>query len=177
MSKLQITLDRPSGVYYAGEVVSGTVTLNTTKPNETCRAFQVEMIGRARVHWHHGSGDNRTDYDGRKTFLYHERTFIGNFYRTALLDEAGECAEFGDAVGDGEIYIPCHPTEGNSMRIIVRVCDYDWGKRDDNLGEIVIDARDLARRHDAVTFDLTRNGKPEQVSYEIQKIVFTHIYD
>lgn len=161
-SKFQITLDRRSGVYYAGEVVTGTLTVNPQQ-NETCRSLQLEMIGKAKVHWHHGGGDNRTDYDGRKTFLYHQRTLIGNFFRTALLDEAGECAKFGDAVGDGDIYIPCLPNEGNGMRIIVRVCDYDWGKRDDNLGEVVIDARDLASQNDAVTFDLTRNGKPEQV--------------
>ena len=48
------------------------------------------------------------------------------------------------------------------MRLIVRVCDYDWGKRDDNIGEIVIDANKLVSRNDAVTFNLTRNGKPEQ---------------
>lgn len=47
------------------------------------------------------------------------------------------------------------------MRLIIRVCDYDWGKRDDNLGEIVVDARDLVGK-DTVTFDLTRNGKPEK---------------
>jgi len=36
-----------------------------------------------------------------------------------------------------------------------------WGKRDDNLGEIVINAKELALSGDERTFELTRNGKPE----------------
>jgi hypothetical protein len=50
------------------------------------------------------------------------------------------------------------------MKLIVRVCDYDWGKRDDNLGEIVIDARDLALSYEPKTYDLTRNGRQEKGS-------------
>jgi len=123
------------------------------------------MVGKSKIHWHTGSGDNRHDYDGRKVFLWHERTLMGNFYRTALLDETGEDAYFGGAVGDGDLYIPCLPTEGSNggpMRLIVRCCDYDWGKRDDNIGKIVIDAKELASKREEVTFNLTQNGKPEQ---------------
>jgi hypothetical protein len=47
------------------------------------------------------------------------------------------------------------------MKLIVRVCDYDWGKKDDNVGEIVIDARELALSDEPKTYNLTRNGKPE----------------
>lgn len=50
------------------------------------------------------------------------------------------------------------------MRLIVRVCDYDWGKKDDNCGEVVIDANKLAKEGDSMTYNLTRNGKPEQGS-------------
>ena len=123
------------------------------------------MVGKSKVHWHTGSGDSRRDYYGSKTFLWHQRTLWGNFYRTALLDSAGENAQFGGAVGDGDIYIPCLPSEGSNggpMKLIVRVCDYDWGKRDDNLGEIVVDVKNLTLREDEMTFDLMRNGKPEK---------------
>ena len=48
------------------------------------------------------------------------------------------------------MYIPCLPTEGEhgggAMRLIVPVCDYDWGKKDDNIGEIIIDAKNLPRQ-------------------------------
>lgn len=121
------------------------------------------MIGQAKIHWHVGSGDDRRDYDGNKTFIQSERTLLGNFYRTAILDEAGANAVFGGAMGDGDIYIPClsnEGTNGGSMKLIVRVCDYDWGKKDDNLGEIILDGKELAIHGDAKTFDLTLNGKP-----------------
>lgn len=61
-------------------------------------------------------------------------------------------------------YIPClqdEGTNGREMKLIVRVCDYDWGKKDDNVGEIVIDARELALSDEPKTFNLTRNGKQE----------------
>ena len=48
------------------------------------------------------------------------------------------------------------------MRLIVRACDYDWGKKDDNIGEVVIDAKELAMYGDAKTYNLTRNGEPEE---------------
>jgi hypothetical protein len=163
-NKFQIVLDRSSGIFYAGEVVTGTLTVSPDN-HETCRSLLLSMVGKARVHWHTGSGDNRNDYDGKKIFLESNRTLWGNFFRTSILDEAGQDAEFGGAVGDGTIYIPCLATEGSNggpMRLIVRVCDYDWGKRDDNIGEIILDAKELALRGDAVTYELTRNGKPEQ---------------
>ena len=164
-NKFDIELDRPSKVYYTGEVVTGTLTLKNST-NEKCRSLLVSMVGKGKVHWHTGSGDSRSDFDGKKDFLWHERTLVGNFYRTAILDEGGENVEFGGAVGDGTMHIPCRPNEGTNgsgpMRLIVRVCDYDWGKRDDNIGEIVIDAKELALKGDAVTINLTRNGKPEK---------------
>jgi hypothetical protein len=124
------------------------------------------MIGEAHIHWHTGSGDDRTDYDGKKNFLWHERTLMGNFYRTAILHEGGADVEFGGSVGDGTMHIPCKANEGTKgsgpMRLIVRVCDYDWGKRDDNIGEVIINAKELASNPNAMTFDLTRNGKPEK---------------
>lgn len=164
-SDFNIELDRPSGVYYAGEVVRGTMTLQAK--DQTCRSLLLSMIGQAKIHWHTGSGnnDNRQDFDGKKIFIQSERTLLGNFYRTAILDGAGENAIFGGAMGDGDMYIPCLPNEGTNggaMKLIVRVCDYDWGKRDDNLGEIVLDGKELAMHGDAKIFDLTRKGKPEK---------------
>ena len=163
-NKLEIVLDRNPPIYYAGEVVKGSLTVTPDK-NEVCRSLLVELKGKARVHWHTGGGDNRNDYYGTKIFLQCQRTLWGNFYRSACLDEAGEDANFGAAVGDGTMFIPCLSNEGSNggpMRLIVRICDYDWGKKDDNIGEIVIDAKEVAMKNDAVTYNLTRNGKPEK---------------
>jgi hypothetical protein len=159
----EIKLDRPSGVFYAGEVVTGSMTLQAN--GETCRSLMLSMIGKAKVHWHVQSGESRTDYDGRKIFLQSEQTLWGNFYRTTVLDNAGADAEFGGAMGDGDMNIPCLPNEGSEgrpMKLIVRVCDYDWGKKDDKLGEIILDGKELAMHGDSKTYNLMRKGKPEQ---------------
>lgn len=163
-TKFAITLDRPSGIYCAGEVVTGSLTLQCMK-EESCRSLLLSFVGTAKVHWHTVHGDDRRDYDGEKLFIGSQRTLHGNFYRTKVLDEAGSDVTFGGAMGDNDMYIPCKLSEGSqggSMMLIVRVCDYDWGKRDDNLGEVIIDAKKLALSGDTQTFNLTRNGKPEQ---------------
>ena len=159
----EINLDRPSGVFCAGEVVTGSMTLHAS--GETCRSLQISMVGEANVYWSVGGGDNKQDYHGKKIFLDSERTLWGNFYRTTVLDYAGADAEFGGAMGDGDMYIPCLPNEGSDggpMKLIVRVCGYSWRKKDDNLGEILLDGKELAMHGDAKTYSLLRDGKPEQ---------------
>jgi hypothetical protein len=171
--KFQITLDRDPPTYYAGEIVTGTLAVKPDQ-NEKCRFLQVEMHGEARVHWSSTNtdcctfsfwfgDDGQEDHTGRKQYLLIQRTLWGNFYRTAILYGAGGSAEFGNAVGDGTMYIPCLPNEGEhgggAMRLIVRVCrgriDIDY--------YIVIDARKLASANDSVTYKLlTRTDIPEQ---------------
>jgi hypothetical protein len=163
VSKLEIQLERASGVYYAGEVVRGTVALETSGSKEvTCRGFRVRLQGRARVHWHTGSGDNRHDYDGSTLFQSQRHTLAGNFHRTALLDEAGEDADFEIVPYSGVMRIPCQGHEEQNLKLIVRVMDYDFGKRDDLLGEIVLDVPSLAQARQQQSFPLTRKGKPEK---------------
>ncbi len=101
MSKFNIVLDRPNGVYYAGETITGTVSVNAK--GETCRSVLLSCEGKARVHWHTGSGEDRTDYNGVKYFMDTKRTLYGNFYRTTVLDEAGKDATYGGAFGDGDM--------------------------------------------------------------------------
>jgi len=167
MSKISIELERDSGVYYAGEVVRGTIKLACPK-TVTCRSFNVELKGEARVHWHTGSGDNRNDYDGRTIYQHQRFTIRGNFYKTGILDEAGEDANFDMIHKSGLIQIPCTAQEKSSsfsscsFQIIVRVMDYDWGKKDDILGELVLDVPNLVRAGTQKSYRLTRNGKPEK---------------
>mmetsp|Transcript_14699 Transcript_14699/g.24493 ORF Transcript_14699/g.24493 Transcript_14699/m.24493 type:complete len:757 (-) Transcript_14699:1513-3783(-) len=155
----QIQLNRASGVYYAGEVVKGTVKLVTSKDIKT-RGVRLRLQGQANIHWHTGSGDNRNDYDGQKIFEEHRCTMFGNYFNTSLLDEVGEDAKFGFANGDGIMYIPCSANE--KLELIVRVMDYDFGKRDDLLGEIVVDTNALVSSETAQSFPLQRKGNPEK---------------
>ena len=52
-----MALDNPSGVFYAGQVVSGRMQFVTTKPYESDGVF-VKFVGMAEVHWseRHTSG-------------------------------------------------------------------------------------------------------------------------
>lgn len=115
MPQLSIELERPSAVFYAGEVVRGTVRL-FCPTSLTCRAFHVYLKGQASVHWHTGSGDNRNDYDGSTVYQDQRQTIWGNFYKTGSLYGAGENAYFDKFYGLGVLYIPCsaaEPTAGN----------------------------------------------------------------
>jgi len=102
----------------------------------------------------------------QKTFIESQRTLWGNFYPTAILNgNRGADAEFGGAMGDGDIYIPCFLNEGSSgskMKLIVRVLDHGRGKKYLNLGEIILDAKRLASDPHGSTYNLTRDGKPEK---------------
>lgn len=161
VSAINIELERESGVFYAGEVVRGTVTF-VVNGSVTCRGLQIHMRGRSHVHWHTGSGDSRSDYDGSTEFQNQRVTLHGNYYKSGLIENAGSDAFFDRVRGSGTIIIPADGAEQGRMPLIVRVMDYDFGKRDDLLGELVIDAADLARSNDLKQFPLTRNGKPEK---------------
>jgi hypothetical protein len=50
IDNLNITFDNPSGVFYAGQVVSGRIQFVVTKPYESDGAF-VKFVGMAEVHW------------------------------------------------------------------------------------------------------------------------------
>lgn len=161
MTKFAIELERSTGIYYAGEVVRGSVKL-TCQSEVTCRSFIVQLKGGARVHWHTGSGDNRTDYDAHTLFQDQRFTVRGSYYKTGLLAEAGENAYFDKIHNLGVVQIPCSSEETQRMQLIVRAMDYDWGKKDDLLGEILLDVAALANSGEKKDFNLTRKGRPEK---------------
>ncbi len=74
ISKFEIVLDSPPAgdAYFAGDVVRGQVNITCTKDIK-CRALRLRLVGIARCHWHTGSGDNRTDYDGAHVWVISAR--------------------------------------------------------------------------------------------------------
>lgn len=94
VSAIAINVERDNGVYYAGEVVRGTVTLETT--GVLCRGVHVRLRGRAQVRWTTGTvtTHNRRRFWGSTLFQSQRHTLVGNYYQTALLNEAGADAEF-----------------------------------------------------------------------------------
>ena len=158
---IDIELQRDPPVFYAGEVVRGTVSFDIAG-NTFCRGLQIHLIGESKVHWHTGAGDNRKDYYGKTTFQNQRHTLCGNYFKTGMIDEAGSDAIFGRTNGDGTVIIPCSDAEAEEMLLCCRVMDYDFGRKDDLLGELLIDAADLARSKQMMTFPLTRKGRPEK---------------
>lgn len=163
---ITIQLERESGVFYAGEVVRGSVTFDIAG-GTTSRGLQIHLRGKSHVHWHTGSGDNRRDYDASTEFQNQRVTLHGNYYKTGVIVNAGADANFDLIQGSGVIMIPCEGKDLNRMELIVRVMDQDWGKRDDLLGEFVVDAADVVRAGEKRTFPLTRNGKQERGNVEL----------
>uniref|UniRef100_A0A7S1TRZ8 Arrestin C-terminal-like domain-containing protein n=2 Tax=Phaeomonas parva TaxID=124430 RepID=A0A7S1TRZ8_9STRA len=157
---MRIELDRQDKVFYGGDVIRGTLHVSTREAI-TCRGIRVRLMGKGYCHWVEGSGDNKQHYIGRKTYQELSTTVFGNFYKTSLLDNAGEDARFGNMPGDGDLYIPCDGP-GGPPKLIVRAMDYDWGKKDDLLGEIVLDVPALVAKGDTETFPLFRNRKQEK---------------
>ena len=165
VSAIDIRLERENGVYYAGEVVRGTVTLETTEAVK-CLGFHIRLRGRARVRWHQGTitTNNRRSFWGSTLFQSQRHTLVGHYYQTAILDEAGAVADFDVVPNSGLIRIPCDYEEqrDDKFQLIVRVMDYDFGKRDDLLGEVLLDVAALVNARDEVSFDLMRRGRPEK---------------
>ena len=161
VKKYEISTERD--IYWLGEVVRGTLKLSTSQRIE-CRGVRLEFGGDSFIHWHTGSGDDRNDYYGRKKYFSHRQTCYGNFYRTLLKDGCGENCIFGETAGDGDLTIPLNTAAMplGTFKIIVRAMDYDWGKKDDLLGEIVLDPVQqlLQAPGQPFSFPLTRKGKP-----------------
>ena len=162
VKSIDIELDRKNGVYYGGEVVRGTVRLNVSDDTTKCRGFHLNLVGKSHVHWHTGSEDDRSDYDGTTCFQDQRFTVYGNFYKTGLLDNVGEDALFDMVHNSGVILIPCN--DAKSLNFIVRVmAHYAWAKKDDLLGEITINASVLlAGSGRTESLPLTRKGRPEK---------------
>lgn len=163
MIKVSIQLERESGIYYAGEVIRGTAKFSSPKVL-ACRALNVELRAKAKVHWHRGSGSKREDYDGSTIYQNQRYTIKGNFFRTGVLEKSGEHANF-DSIRDlGLIHIPCTTDEKTSsnFQLIIRIMDYDWGKKDNLIGESLLDIPSLVEAGTQKTYHLTKFGRPEK---------------
>jgi len=188
-----IVLRKPSGIFVPGEVVEGQVILTTSQPI-VCRGLRVLLQHKAAVHWcvpsersravtralatsdsrrraissrHVGEGDNRTDYDGQRFYARERRTVWGVVFKTEVIDNAGANCVFGSANAptEGSLDIPLARTAGSWLAL--SVLDYDWGKKDDELGECLVDVDALLAQNGApVTLNLYRNKGLMMKSYE-----------
>jgi len=161
VSRYLIQLDRPNGVYVAGEDVIGTLHLSTTSEIQ-CRGVRLKLTGKGYVHWHTGAGDDRKDYHGRREYVSKSMAVLGNFHRTVCISEAGRNAYFDPNSGGGEMTIQLDDGKvDDDFVLAVRSMDYDWGKKDDLLGETLVRvAQDLLMTPGVKkSFPLRKKGK------------------
>eukprot|EP00966_Prymnesium_polylepis_P069824 1623616-Prymnesium_polylepis.1 len=148
--------------YFAGETLRARVTLKTTGPI-TCRGVRADIKGKGYCRFTSGSGDNKETHTHAVDYWRETHTLWGPFHRTEEIDEAGENAIFGSpwSPNEGVMQIPI--TSRNPL--IVRVMDEDFGKRDDLLGEVVVNPEKLVADSQGgaveVTLPLARKGSPE----------------
>jgi hypothetical protein len=161
-----ILLRKHSGIFVPGELVEGSVLVTTSQPI-VCRGLRVLLQHKAAVHWHSGEGDNRTDFDGQRFYARERRTIWASVYKTEIIDNAGANCVFGssNAPTEGHLDIPLSQMSGSWLAL--SVLDYDWGKKDDELGEVLIDVDALLAQNGApVTLNLHRNKGVVRKSYE-----------
>jgi hypothetical protein len=151
--------------FFAGESLSGTVQLVTNTAIK-CRSIQLEIEGWGYCHFEVGSGDDRETVTHRAAYWKECRTLWGPYYCTDVIEEGGQYAVFGSPFrpNDGVLVMS---VEDRSKQLILRVMDEDWGKRDDLLGEVLVEPERLvyecqqSSTHE-VTFPLRRQGKEEK---------------
>lgn len=127
-----------------------------------CRGIRITMKGKGRSRFTTGSGMNRLTHSKTQVYCQVKRTVWGSVEKTPVLEEAGENAVFGPpwAPEEGVLYIP---VSDNQFDVIVRVMDYDWGNKEDLLGEVHIDIRRFLDQPNVThTLPLTRNGQVDK---------------
>ena len=152
----------PRDYFFAGETVQGTLELTTHGPIQ-CRGVRVKLDGVGMCHWHYyeGSGDKgdrkRVDVHGEKKYSGCQKTAWGATYNTGRIDNAGDDAVWGHPTmpDEGHVEMPLHTAYRS--KVVLRVMDYDWGTKDDELGECLLDVDELLAMNGAdVTVPLFR---------------------
>lgn len=69
--------NNPQKVFYAGQLLRGSVRLTLTKENSV-RGVYIRIYGTAYCHWTSGSGDNRKSYTGKEDYLNEKTYFVGD---------------------------------------------------------------------------------------------------
>eukprot|EP01031_Cornospumella_fuschlensis_P043415 gene43415-53073_t len=159
--RFQIQLER--NIFFPGEVIKGNLILHCSTPIK-CRGVRMHLQGQGTCNFTTGSGDDKQHHSHTQYYSNCKRTVFGTVHKTAVIRNAGANAIFGPpwSPDEGEILIGVSP---ETEYLIFRVMDYDWCKKDDLLGEVLVDIRQHLN-HPKVELQLYRKGKPEKSHIE-----------
>lgn len=181
VQQYDIELDRKTGVYIAGEKITGRLKLKIKEGKEIkCRGIRVKLQGKGYSHLKRtktdSDGNTETEhYYSNREYVNKTVTAFGNFYATECIDGCGSDAVFDVNSGGGEIPINLPKDKSaEDMLIVVRAMDMDWGKKDDLLGEILIKpGKDLLLNGEPQSFDCKRRGKKEKGEITLSATIVT----
>jgi hypothetical protein len=140
--QIQIT-NRDNGIFWAGETIEGFVLLTMSSP-VICRGVKIKLQGEGYCYWETGAGDNKREYSGHRSYASCRQTLVGNFFPTECLDNAGQAAFWDQETGGGDMNVPIEDGNWADIALAVRVMDYDWGKKDDLLGDVMVLGSELS---------------------------------
>eukprot|EP01039_Chlorochromonas_danica_P010619 gene10620-11768_t len=165
--RFQISLERD--LYFPGETIKGQIDILCSIPIK-CRGVRIHLQGKGSCYFETGSGDNRQSHSHKQFYSNCKRTVFGNVHKTAVIRDAGSNAIFGPpwAPDEGLLSMGLPP---GSDHVILRVMDYDWCKKDDLLGEVLVRVADHVGK-ESVELRLFRKGQQLQSS-----LVFRLDYD
>lgn len=76
--EIQIDFENnPSGVFYAGQLLRGTVRL-TLKDEKKVRGVYIRIYGKGKCSWSKGSGKHRTRYAGEELYFDNTTYLVGS---------------------------------------------------------------------------------------------------
>lgn len=155
-------IELPKAVYFPGETIEGHLNVVTRSPI-TCKGIRVQLQGKGSSFIVIGHGKHREIKTSTQYYVYSKQTVWGHVYKTPVLNSAGANAVFGTKYSPDQGVLFIHCTREESLSVIFRAMDYDWGKKDDLLGEAVVSLPGLTGLG-PVSLTLQTKGKKEGAS-------------
>ena len=163
----------PRDSYFQGEEIAGSVVAKIRDPTRVrCIRVTAECSTRVKVFNRANRGDpadsDGKNYRRRSVVLWKSKaTLWGSYACTDCLQQAGRNAEFSEVNGQMRLPIDTSHYGGEMPKVMLRALDQVPLKRDEVLGEVLIDDINATVAQSQggavpVQLPLSRNGRPEK---------------